>query len=255
MMHGANGFRLGFSTLSIFMMPPESWAGTAAKDHFNAMEILCEGPMWPRSGLWKEKLRGLGGNGLDVYLHSPTVDLNPASINRGIREETLRQLKEAVDMASGIGASHVTTHPGVIHKPIPRIWEMCMEYALEVLEEAADHAKKNNVTLSIENMPNRPTFLCTNAVELDKFRRRCGCGVTIDVGHAITCPDPASFLKLDGISYLHVNDNMGDKDAHLTPGDGILDLGLLKLHDRMIIELDNYANVLRARDVILRTRS
>lgn len=252
-MHEAKGIRLGFSTLSIFMKPPESWAGTAVEDHFNAIEILCEGPMWPRFGLWKEKLPGMGNDGLEVYLHAPTVDLNPASVNRGIREETLKQLKEAVDMAAGIGASLITTHPGVIHKPFPRIWEMCMEYALQVLGEAADYAKGMSVTLSIENMPNRPTYLCTNAAELDKFRRRCGCGVTIDVGHAITCPDPASFLKLEGISYLHVNDNMGDKDSHLCPGDGILDLNLLKMHDRMIIELNDYKNVIRARDVILRT--
>ncbi len=248
-----DGITLGFSTLSIFMKPPESWAETARNDRFNALEILCEGPMWPRAGIWKEKLRGMGGDGLDVYLHSPTVDLNPASVNRGIREETLKQLKEAVDMAAGIGASHVTTHPGIIHKPIPRIWEMCMEYAMQVLGEAADYAKNNGVTLSIENMPRKDTYLCTSADELDRFRRRCGCGVTIDVGHAITCPDPGSFLRLDGISYLHVNDNMGDKDAHLCPGDGILDLGLLKMHDHMIIELNDYGNVIRARDVILRS--
>lgn len=253
MMKEPKGIRLGFSTLSIFMRPPESWADTAVQDNFNAMEILCEGPMWPRFGLWKEKLLGAGNNGLDVYLHAPTVDLNPASVNRGIREETLRQLKESVDMAGGIGASHITTHPGIIHKPIPRIWKMCMEYAVQVLGEAADYARGSGVTLSIENMPNKPTYLCTSAEELDRFRRDCGCGVTIDVGHAITCPDPVSFLKLDGISYLHVNDNMGDKDSHLCPGDGILDLNMLKMHDRMIIELNDYKNVIRARDVILRT--
>lgn len=252
-MHDAKGIRLGFSTLSIFMRPPESWAATAIGDDFNALEILCEGPMWPRQGLWRERIDSIGNDGLDVYLHSPTVDLNPASINRGIREETLRQLKETVDMAAGIGASYVTTHPGLIHKPIPRIWEMCMELALQVLGEVADYAKSNNVILSIENMPNKPTYLCTSAPELDRFRQHCGCGVTIDVGHAITCLDPASFLKLEGISYLHVNDNMGDKDSHLCPGDGILDLNLLKMHDRMIIELNDYGNVIRARDVILRT--
>lgn len=250
-MHDERDLKLGFSTLSIFMRPPESWSGTALEDHFNAMEILCEGPMWPRHGLWRERIGNIGGDGLDVYLHSPTVDLNPASINNGIREETLRQLKETVDMAAHIGAPYVTTHPGVIHKPIPRIWEMCLEYALQVLGEAADYAKSNNVVLSIENMPFKKTYLCTSAGELDKFRKRCGCGVTVDVGHAITCPEPASFLRLPGISYLHVNDNKGDKDAHLCPGDGILDLSLLKLHDRMIIELNDYGNVLRARDVIL----
>jgi len=71
MMKESKGIRLGFSTLSVFMRPPESWADTAIRDNFNAMEILCEGPMWPRSGLWKEKLPGAGNNGLDVYLHAP----------------------------------------------------------------------------------------------------------------------------------------------------------------------------------------
>ncbi len=253
-MNDKRAFKLGFSTLSIFARPPESWPGKALEDNFNAMEILCEGPMWPRHGLWRKWFENIGGNGLDVYLHSPTVDLNPASVNKGIRDETLRQLKETVDMAARIKAAYVTTHPGVIHKPMPRIWDMCREYALQVLGEAADYAKANNVVLSIENMPLRKTYLCTSAEELDEFRRRCGSGVTIDVGHAITCPDPASFLRLQDISYLHVNDNKGDKDAHLCPGDGILDLSLLKLHDRMIIELNDYDSVLRARDVVLRAR-
>ena len=46
-------------------------------------------------------------------MHSPTIDLNPASVNRGIREETERQLCESVDMAVAIGARYVTTHPGL----------------------------------------------------------------------------------------------------------------------------------------------
>jgi len=252
MMYDKGSLKLGFSTLSVFTRPPESWPGTALADDFNALEILCEGPMWPRNGLWRERFEGLGGDGLDVYLHSPTVDLNPASVNGGIRDETLRQLRETVDMAARIGATYVTTHPGIIHRPVPRIWDMCLGHALQVLGEASDYAKDNGVTLSIENMPFKKTYLCTSAVELDEFRKGCGCGVTIDVGHAITCPDPPSFLRLRGISYLHVNDNKGDRDAHLCPGDGILDLSLLKLHDRMIIELNDYDKVLRARDVILR---
>lgn len=252
-MHDKRGLKLGFSTLSIFMRrPPESWAGTALENHFNALEILCEGPMWPRQGLWSH-ISNIGSDGLDVYLHSPTVDLNPASVNKGIREETLKQLKETVDRAAGIGARYVTTHPGIIHKPIPRIREMCVELAMQVLGEASDYAKGYGVTLSIENMPGKRTYLCTSAVELDRFRKRCGCGVTVDVGHAITCPDPLAFIKLSDISYLHVNDNKGDRDAHLCPGEGILDLNMLKLHDRLIIELNDYSNVLRARDIILRS--
>ncbi|HEY3422321.1 MAG TPA: sugar phosphate isomerase/epimerase family protein [Methanocellaceae archaeon] len=245
--------KLGFSTLSVFMKPPESWEGIARGDEFNALEILCEGPMWPRAGLWKSTIEGLGGNGMEVYMHSPTIDLNPASVNGGIREETLRQLKETIDMASGIKARFVTTHPGVIHRPDPFILDMCREFAMVVLGEASDYAKENGVILSIENMPFRKTYLCGTSEELDMFRERCGSNVTIDVGHAILSPDPMSFLRLKNISYLHVNDNKGDKDSHLCPGDGILDLNMLKCCDRMIIELNRYDNVLRARDIILDT--
>lgn len=245
--------KLGFSTLSVFMKPPESWCDLARKDSFNALEVLCEGPMWPRAGLWKSTIEGIGGNGMEVYMHSPTIDLNPASVNRGIREETLKQLKEAIDMAAGIKARFVTTHPGVIHRPDPFILDMCREFAMAVLGEASDYAKENGIILSIENMPFRKTYLCGTSEELDVFRERCGSNVTIDVGHAILSPDPTSFLRLKDISYLHVNDNKGDKDSHLCPGDGILDLNMLKCCDRMIIELNRYDNVLRARDIILDT--
>jgi sugar phosphate isomerase/epimerase len=57
---------------------------------------------------------------------------------------------------------------------------------------------------------------------------------------------------MDGISYLHVNDNHGHKDQHLCPGDGILDLTRLNGQERMIIELDDYQKVLRARTAILK---
>lgn len=242
---------LGFSTLSVFWKPVFTWVETALKDNFNALEVLCEGPMWPGEAQLNYDLKDLRSDRLEIYMHSPTIDLNPASVNRGIREETLKQLKETLDMAGLLGARYVTTHPGIVHKPIPRIKGFCREFAIQVLGEASDYARSAGVTLSIENMPNRKTYLCTDAEELALFQKECRCGVTIDVGHAITCPDPWQFLKLSGISYLHVSDNMGDKDSHLCPGDGILDLDMLKRHDRLIIELNDYQDVLRARDRIL----
>jgi sugar phosphate isomerase/epimerase len=241
--------RIGFSTLALFMKTPAEWAEIIARDGFNAVEILCEGPNWPRLAPSDEIADNLRGRGLEIYMHSPTIDLNPASVNRGIREETERQLKESVDMAAAIGARFVTTHPGVVHKD--KVRGFCTEYAQQVLGEVADYARACGVTLSIENMPYRQTFLCNAPDELRAFQRHCRCGVTIDVGHAILCPEPREFLNLDGISYLHVNDNHGKKDQHLCPGDGILDLSMLDGQERMIIELDDYRNVLRARRVIL----
>jgi sugar phosphate isomerase/epimerase len=218
------------------------------RDGFNAVEVLCEGPNWPRQAPAAAIAASFRGQGVEVYMHSPTIDLNPASLNRGIREETGRQLRESVDMAVAIGARFVTTHPGLVHKEMVRA--VCREFTLQVLGEAADYARSAGVTLSIENMPYRPTYYCSSPEELRDFQRRCRCGVTVDVGHAILCPEPYAFLELDGISYLHVNDNHGHKDQHLCPGDGILDLSRLDGQERVIIELDDYRKVLRARQAI-----
>ena len=152
-------------------------------------------------------------------------------------------------MAAIIGARFVTTHPGVVHKE--KVRGFCSEYAMQLLGEVSDYARASGVTLSIENMPFRQTYLCNSPEELLAFQRHCGCGITIDVGHAILCPQSYEFLKMDGISYLHVNDNHGSKDQHLCPGDGILDLCKLDGQERMIIELDDYRNVLRARQAIM----
>ena len=241
--------RIGFSTLALFMKTPAEWADSITRDGFNAVEILCEGPSWPRVAPADAIAASFRGKGLEIYMHSPTIDLNPASVNRGIREETERQLKESVDMAVAIGARFVTTHPGFVHKDVVRA--ICFEFALQVLGEAADYARSQGVVLSIENMPYRPMYYCNSPEELLAFQRHCKCGITIDVGHAILCPGPYEFLRLDGISYLHVNDNNGGKDQHLCPGDGILDLRRLDGQERMIIELDDYGTVLRARQAIL----
>ncbi|CAJ35664.1 sugar phosphate isomerase/epimerase family protein [Methanocella arvoryzae] len=243
--------RIGFSTLSLFWKTPPEWAEAARTDGFGSIEILCEGPQWPRQADKDTIRESIAGSGIDLYLHSPTIDLNPASMNPGIREETLRQLRETADLAAAIGASCLTTHPGIVHKD--KVRNVGVEFAKQVLGEAADYARSAGVTLSIENMPASKQYLCNTPEELSDFRAHCGCGVTIDVGHAILCAEPQEFLRMPEISYLHVNDNMGERDQHLCPGEGILDLKMLRGQDRMIIEIDDYGKVLKGREAILRS--
>lgn len=241
--------RIGFSTLSLFWKSPPEWAEAARTDGFGSIEILCEGPQWPRHADAGGIVAGISGSGLEVYLHSPTIDLNPASMNPGIREETLRQLRETVDLAVAIGACYVTTHPGIVHKD--KVRHIGAEFARQVLGEAADYARSAGISLSIENMPAARQYLCNTPAELSDFRSHCKCGVTIDVGHAILYAEPREFLRLGEISYLHVNDNMGERDQHLCPGEGILDLSMLRGQPRMILELDDYEKVLKGREAVL----
>ena len=241
--------KIGFSTLALFMRSYEEWLEVASKDGFNLIEILCEGPHWPRNslGLGWDAFEIFQSYDVDVFLHAPTIDLNPASLNPGIRRETLLQLNETTDFAVKIGAKAITTHPGLIHRLEDRVRKMGMSFAIETLKEAADYARDQNVIFSVENMPHRYAYFCNTAQEHDFFLKECNCHATVDLGHANTTRNPESFLKLEKIYYYHLSDNNGDKDQHLVLGEGNLDLTLLNGIDKVIIELNNYRNVLKSR--------
>ncbi|WP_331709809.1 sugar phosphate isomerase/epimerase family protein [Methanobacterium congolense] len=246
---------MGFSTLALFVKSFEEWLQTAEKDGFSMMEILCEGPWtWPRNALnlYRDDLQIFRSYDVDVYLHAPTIDMNPASLNTGIREETLRQIKETIDMAVEIDAIAITTHPGLIHRLEDRVRDMGMKLAIETLQEAVKYAEDRGVILSLENMPARYAYFCNSPDEHQYFLDECGCRATVDIGHANTFGDPGKFLELDGIFYHHLSDNDGERDQHLALGEGTLDLKVLHGLDNIIIELNNYQNVLKSREVLLK---
>lgn len=246
--------KIGFTTLSLFMKSFEEWLEAAKRDGFNMMEILCEGPYnWPRNALSfdSDVFEIFESYDVDIYLHSPTIDMNPASLNPGMREETLIQVKETVDMAVKVEAKAITVHPGLIHRLEDRIREMGKHYSLETLTEASRYALDHGVILSVENMPNRYAYFCNTAKEHSYFIEECGCQATVDVGHANTNGDIKPFLDLKNICYYHLSDNNGEKDQHLSLGEGNINLKQLKKIDNVIIELNNYQNVLKSRDIFL----
>jgi sugar phosphate isomerase/epimerase len=243
---------IGFTTLALFMNSMEQFLETAVKDNFQLMEMLCEGPYWPRNMLSMDKseFEIFNSYDIDIFLHAPTIDLNPASLNPGIREETLNQLIETIDFANEIGAKAITTHPGLIHRLEDRIRNLGMLYSIETLKKANEYAQDNGIIFSVENMPNRYAYFCNSSIEHDFFVKECGCNATIDTGHANTCEDTKSFFKINKIAYYHLNDNNGQKDQHLALGEGTFDLSLLNGVDKGIIELNNYDNILKSRDLL-----
>ncbi|MGB9202027.1 sugar phosphate isomerase/epimerase family protein [Methanobacterium sp.] len=245
--------KIGFSTLALFMSPLEDCLEIASKDGFQLMEILCEGPYWPRNALEMDNTvyEAFNSYDVDVYLHSPTIDLNPGSLNPGIREETLKQLKETIDFAVEINAIAITTHPGLIHRFEERVRKYGMGHAIETLRHVNDYAIERGIKFSVENMPNKYAYFCNSAEEHQFFINECGAYATVDTGHANTSEDVEAFFKMDRIVYYHLNDNNGEKDQHLTLGEGTFDLKLIDKIDNGIIELNNYQNILKSRQLLL----
>jgi sugar phosphate isomerase/epimerase len=244
--------KYGFSTLALFMNSFETMLDKGTQDGFKCMEILCEGPYWPRNILGDKCINFeiFESYDMDIFLHAPTVDLNPASVNPGIREETKKQMKETVDLAIEIEAKAITTHPGIIRREEERLRGMAIEWSIENIIECVDYSDSRGISFSIENMPNRYVYLANSAHEHELIVRECGCNATVDMGHANTTSDPSEFLNINKTIYFHLSDNDGQKDQHLPLGDGSMDLNLLKNIKVAIIELNSYKSVLKSKKVL-----
>ena len=279
--------KLGFSSLSLFMKSLEEILEVATNDGFDLIEILCEGPYWPRNLLNKDtnlrentttnidlnqrsiansinnlvkypsKLKNMdleifNSYDIEITLHSPTIDLNPASMNEGIREETIKQTKEALDLGAKIGATAITTHPGIVHRREERIRNLAIEFSIDALRTCQIYAEDLGVVFSVENMPNKQNFLANTPEEHKYIVETVGCSTTIDWGHANTYENPNEFLNIPNISYFHLNDNMGKKDSHLPIGEGSADFSSSFLNNvkRGIIELNDYEHVLKGKKYI-----
>ncbi len=244
---------VGFTALALFGVPFETALQIAKSDSFDAIELLCEGPYLPRFALRDLKqFESVASYDFDITLHAPTVDLNPASVNVGVREETARQLQETIDLAVALEASAITVHPGYVKRINDRITEHASTNALTTLREWSENSSAVGVTPSIENMPSNSKYFCTNVQELELFVKRCSSSATIDVGHAHTNGTVAEFMHVNfPVSCYHISDNHGVRDEHLAVGHGTVDWTLLTNIDKAIIELNDYEAVKTSRDRLL----
>ena len=235
--------RIGFSTLALFMKSNNEIISLAKQHGFEMIEILAEDLFYQRDNYEFKDC------GLDVRIHAATVDINIASINKGIRAESVRQMLQCAEYAEKIGAKTITVHPGKVGRNDSRLREYALNLAIESIGKIID---ESNVEISVENMPNRKSFLANSVDELELIQSETNCNLTIDTGHANTCNNLEEMLELDNISYCHIHDNNGTRDEHITLGEGTLDLDLLKKIDYGIIELNNFENVIKSREVLNR---
>jgi sugar phosphate isomerase/epimerase len=246
--------KLGFTALALFDHSFDQILQRACEDGFDVIELLCEGPYLPRYALKNiKRFEVLSEFDVELTIHSPTVDLNPASVNIGIREETVKQLNETVDLAAAIEASTITTHPGYIKRINERLTRRSLNLALDSLEGWARYAEDVGIEPAIENMPRNSKYFCTDVAQHKLFVETCGASATIDVGHAHTNNAVTEFLQADfQIAYYHVSDNDGRWDQHLPIGEGTIDWDQLRGIDKAIIEVNDYEAVKESRDELTR---
>ncbi|MCA9035050.1 MAG: sugar phosphate isomerase/epimerase [Planctomycetaceae bacterium] len=152
-----------------------------------------------------------------------TAEENPISPDAAIRAAGLDRLKKAIDAVAAAGGTHLC---GPIHSALGEFsgagrTEDEWNRAKDILSQAADHAKANNVTLVVEYLNRFECYFLNCAEDAARFTREVGHSnlkMMYDSFHAnIEEKSITGALKscVDQMVHVHISEN--DRS---TPGEG-----------------------------------
>lgn len=195
----------------------------------------------------------------DLYysVHAPICDINVACIYESIREASLKETIDTMKAANALDIDRITVHPGLSSFSVHGIDDRYLECAKKSMKSLDEAAKEYNVTVAVENMPKMYFFLCSKASDLENILEGTDLSVCFDIGHANTAGQIDAMIDTfgDRIANIHIHDNNGDQDSHLTIGEGSIDfdsvLSKLSFYDRnYIIESKTYESALESHSVL-----
>lgn len=190
---------------------------------FEGVEIYFEGKHHLSK---KEILDDLSIYDFQLYLHAPFSDLNLASFNQTILDESKRQIKRSLEVASAIGIGLVTIHFGR-YSPLGLSYpEEAVRRNRESILEITKHSESLDLDVAFENAPNGFGAMYGPLENIEKLIQETGIKITLDMGHAHTWNIELEnfILRLNSqISHIHIHDNTGETDMHLGMGEGGID--------------------------------
>ena len=148
------------------------------------------------------------------------------------RCERMERMKRAIRATRLLGSKYVVIHPIMPHGTGDIAIGMADEtfrLNVEFFSELAEYAEGEGVTVCLENMP-MLGFSIARPSDILRLRDAIGSdsiGVCLDTGHVNVFSDMKVGEEIrrigDKLNVLHVHDNLGDKDAHLSPTLGAID--------------------------------
>jgi len=200
-----------------------------------------------------DRMRDLGLH--PVSFHAPFAErIDITSLSQPLREAAVQELLRACEAAALLGCAQVVLHPGPEREGRPPEAEFLqhMHHAAESLNLVAARCCELGVQLLLENMLAHLLFgHVRDMMYLLGEISTCNVGTCLDTGHAHLARELDLVIqKLSGhLKLVHINDNRGDWDAHLPPGEGTIDwprviqqLRRNDFHGVLVLELQGGAN-------------
>jgi sugar phosphate isomerase/epimerase len=196
---------------------------------FRYFELMTAPPhCWPRGWSAGDRLafRNLYESlGLRLTSVNPTfLDLNMASPNPGIRDETIVQLRETIRLAHDIGAGTVVAIAGKKHPLIAPDQTYLWGLVRGALESLLTDCERLHVTLGLENgftVIDRAAHMVRMCTELSHPNLR----LVYDVANAAMLESPLDGLQAVAphLALLHVSDTDDKVWGHDRIGTGVID--------------------------------
>lgn len=166
--------------------------------------------------------------GMKYSIHAPICDINIASLNDKMRKASVDEMIKTIECANKMDIKTVTIHPGIYSMVLYEVKGISEELARSSLKKIAKAADQYGVTAAIENMPSFAVMMGQTPEGLLDLIEDTELKVCFDIGHANTMGMINGFIDLfqdkqHRLANIHIHDNMGDKDAHMTIGDGNID--------------------------------
>jgi|Deesub1362A_J573_1020465.scaffolds.fasta_scaffold00016_194 sugar phosphate isomerase/epimerase len=247
--------KIGASSLAFFNYSLENALRRINEIGFEAWEIVLEGKHYRNN--YRNFKNLLSSYSLPIFIHAPFSDLNIASLNEKIRQETLNQIYDAIEISRVLDALLINIHPGRI-SPLGMFFpDKARETQIESLKAILDYASNYNLTLCVENSPNFYGSMFSSLDEIQSVLNEDGrLFLTLDVGHAHTCGDVIEyFRKLNTrIRHLHLHDNDGKSDMHMEIGKGTMNIKNLipyfKKYEYIMIESKNEPSAVKSKETL-----
>jgi sugar phosphate isomerase/epimerase len=214
--------RIGLSSPAFCHEPIARTAARVAAGGFDAWEIVGEGEHdpWRHRRTFRDVLASYDFN---IQLHAPLSDANLGSLVPEFWELSVRTVERSLRGAAAIGATVVTVHPGN-HTPLSREHYAKLHAQAKKAVRRLDRLGQDlGLTLCLENMPTGWAFETESLQKLLDLTGGTEFRLCFDLGHAHVAKRLPEFERAARrFGDVHVHDNRGDYDAHLSLGEGSL---------------------------------
>lgn len=198
---------------------------------FDYLELTMDPPQAHYSTIRQQRdslSRDLASQSMKIICHLPTF-VSTADLTDSIREASLLEIFNSLEVAAELGSLKVVLHPGHIGGMGIYVKETALAHANKSLVAIIDRAQTLGLCVCLENMFPK----CRAFFEPDDFveilQRFPDLKLTLDTGHANIgtpgCGRTLEFIEKFGhrIGHLHVSDNLGERDDHMPLGAGNID--------------------------------